>query len=260
MYNIDSKECTRVTNTTQFESETFPSIYEYNIAYSYYYVDKINGTMIYGLKIYNIDTGDETTIFIEEEPTAGSPEIFGNIIAYSENNSLSLYDLDTNDEISIYESFYLMQPWNLNGNFVLFTILDEGVYLYKYNDSPDTPIIDGTTQGNAGIEYTYTFNSEDPDGNDVYYYVMWDDGYTEVWDGPHASGADADIAHTYDKQGEFTIQAKAKDVNGAESDWAELTVKMPRDKTINNIFLRFLENFLQSHPNICPILRHLLGL
>ena len=83
MYNIDSKEYTRVTNTSQFESETFPSIYENNIVYSYFYYDKVNGTILYGLKMYNITTGDETTIFTGEEPTGSTPEIFGNIIVYS---------------------------------------------------------------------------------------------------------------------------------------------------------------------------------
>jgi hypothetical protein len=137
MYNIDSQNYTRVTNTSQFESETYPSIYDNNIVYSYLYYDKINGTIIYGLKMYNIATGDETTIFTGEEPTANSPEIFGNIIVYSEpDGRLCLYNLSTNYKILIYESFNLVSPWNLNENYVLFTVLDDGVYLYKYNNPP----------------------------------------------------------------------------------------------------------------------------
>ncbi len=137
MYNIDSDKYIRVTNTSQFESETFPSIYDNNIVYSYFYYDKLNGTIIYGLKIYNITTGDETAIFTGGEPTANSPEIFGNIIVYSvPDGRLCLYNLSTNIEIQIYESSYLVQPWNLNENYVLFTVLDEGVYLYKYNNPP----------------------------------------------------------------------------------------------------------------------------
>ena len=137
MYNIDSQNYTRVTNTSQFESETFPSIYDNNIVYSYLYYDKLNGTIIYGLKMYNITTGDETTIFTGEEPTANSPEIFGNIIVYSEpDGRLCLYNLSTNYKILIYESFNLVSPWNLNENYVLFTVLDDGVYLYKYNNPP----------------------------------------------------------------------------------------------------------------------------
>ena len=137
MYNIDSNKYTRVTNTSQFESETFPSIYDNNIVYSYFYYDKVNGTILYALKMYNITTGDETTIFTGEEPTANSPEIFGNIIVYSVPNvRLCLYNLSTNYDMPIYESSDLVQPWNLNENYVLFTVLGDGVYLYKYNNPP----------------------------------------------------------------------------------------------------------------------------
>ena len=43
----------------------------------------------------------------------------------------------------------------------------------------------------------------------------------------------------------YSIEVKAKDTYGAESEWGELTVTMPRDKVIQNMmFLRFLEQFL----------------
>lgn len=133
MYNIDNQEYRRVTDTSQFESETFPSIYENTMVYSYFYYDKTNGTTIYGLKMYNIITGNETLIFTGEEPTANSPEIVGDIIVYSVPSvRLCLYNLNTSDDISIYETSNLVQPWNLNDNFVVFTVLDEGVYLYRY--------------------------------------------------------------------------------------------------------------------------------
>jgi hypothetical protein len=77
MYNIENQKYTRVTNTSQFESETDPSIYEDNIAYGYLYYDKVNGTLFYSLKMYNITTEDETTIVTGEEPTGSTPEIFG---------------------------------------------------------------------------------------------------------------------------------------------------------------------------------------
>jgi hypothetical protein len=137
MYDIDNNKYTRVTNTSQFASETYPSIYENTIVYSYFYYDKVNGTILYGLKMYNIGTGDETTIFTAGEPTGSTPEIFGDIIVYSVTGvSLNLYDLSTNEDIPIYEGVFLTTPWNLNENYVLFTVLSEGVYLYKYNNPP----------------------------------------------------------------------------------------------------------------------------
>jgi hypothetical protein len=112
------------------------------------------------------------------------------------------------------------------------------------NDPPLTPTISGPSTGQSGTPITFTFNSVDPDGNDVYYYILWDDGNVEIWDGPHSSGTDLEISHTYSNQKTYTIEAKAKDTYGEESDWGELTIKIPRNKPLQKtIFLQFLENF-----------------
>ena len=95
------------------------------------------------------------------------------------------------------------------------------------NQGPGIPSIDGPGTGSAGTSYTYTFNAVDPDGDDVYYYIIWDDGHVEIWDGPHTSGVDADISHTFASDGTYTIKAKAKDTTGEQSGWAELEVTMP---------------------------------
>jgi hypothetical protein len=130
------------------------------------------------------------------------------------------------------------------------------IWSFTTNCKPDKPEINGPTSGSVGTEYTYTFNSADGDDDDVYYYIKWGDGHYEIWKGPYASGEDFDIAHTYDREGTFTIEAKAKDLDGAESDWAEFTVSMPRNKVINRPIL----NFLQSHPNLFQLLQKLLQL
>ncbi len=144
MYNIDTAEYTRVTNTSGFARETFPSIYENTMVYSYFYYDKVNGTTEYALKMYDITTEEETTLFSREEPTAENPEIFGNIIAYSEPGvSLLLLDLITKINTTIYEGDTLSVPWDLNENYIVLTIGKgwNGIYLYKYNNQP-VPVIE----------------------------------------------------------------------------------------------------------------------
>ena len=112
------------------------------------------------------------------------------------------------------------------------------------NNPPSPPTIDGPIRGNAGTSYTYKFNSVDPEDDDVSYYILWGDGYKEIWKGPFASGEDFEIDHTYANKGTFTIEAKAKDSNGVESGWSTFTVTMPRNKVmINPLFLRILEMF-----------------
>ena len=252
MYNIDSKESTRVTNTSEFESETYPSIYDDNIVYSYFYYDKLNATIMYGLKMYNIATGDETTIFTGEEPTGSTPEIFDNIIIYSVPGvSLRLYNLSTNYEISIYEGSLLVTPWNLNGNYVLFTVLKDGVYLYKYNNPPDQPEINGPISGTPGVELCWTFNTTDPDNDNIFYFVDWGDGTFKDWDGPYLSPIK--LCHTYEEKNTYIIRAKVKDIYGSESEWAEFEIEIPRSQATFYVLFHWL--FERS-----PILEKLLNL
>jgi hypothetical protein len=151
-YTIDNHQYAKVTNASRFEANTFPSIYENKIAYSYFYYDKVNGTRLYGLKMYNIATGKNSTIFEGGEPTANSPELYGNMIVYSESGGrLRLYNLSTNFTTTIYEGSFLTQPWNLNDYYVLFTILGEGAYLYQYNYQPSIEI---TIRGGLGVSAT----------------------------------------------------------------------------------------------------------
>ena len=125
------------------------------------------------------------------------------------------------------------------------------------NLPPNEPVLDGTTSGKTGTSYDYTVTADDPDGDDVYYIIDWDDNTSDTI-GPFASGTPGTISHTWDEDGTYIVKAKAKDINDAESNWVELTVTMPVDKikTIQSIFI----NILQKYPYMFPILRYLLGL
>jgi hypothetical protein len=127
------------------------------------------------------------------------------------------------------------------------------VYDLNGNQPPSAPTIDGPTSGKPNIEYTFTFNSTDPDGDAVMYIVDWGDGdvtWTEYGD----SGEEVTLKHTWTSQGTFTIKAQAIDIYGAESDWAEFVVSMPKNNIVNSPFL----NWLQSHPNMFPILQKII--
>jgi len=125
------------------------------------------------------------------------------------------------------------------------------------NTPPETPEIDGPTSGSAGTAYTYTFNSVDPDVDDVYYYILWGDGHVENWNGPHSSGEDFDINHTFTIKGTFTIEAKAKDTNGYESGWGTLNVTIPRNRPFN-LSIKFLNLIFEWFSYELPILRYIL--
>lgn len=140
-----------------------------------------------------------------------------------------------------------------NGNGV-----DAGsAYMFEFaNQPPSAPQINGPTSGSAGTSYPYTFTSTDPDGDDVSYYIKWGDGATTAWTSYQASGTAYSESHTWSSQGTYTIEAKAKDTDGAESGWGTLQVTIPRNRALNSPFIKFLQQF----PNAFPILKYLLGL
>ncbi len=125
------------------------------------------------------------------------------------------------------------------------------------NGAPETPTIDGPTNGKPGVLYDYTFMSVDPDGDDVYYMVSWGccgPGQDFHMYGPFESGVETTISKSYSKDGTFTISAYAMDVNMAESDIATLEVTMPKNKAFIFNF-NLLSWLFERFPNMFPILR-----
>jgi hypothetical protein len=123
------------------------------------------------------------------------------------------------------------------------------------NNPPNKPTITGPASGKAGKSYTYSAYATDPDGDQVYYWFDWDDGSNSGWKGPYNSGQTASVSHVWSAKGTYQIKVKAKDTNGVESVWSDpLPIKMPKNKAVNPLFLRFLE----EHPRLFPIIRFLL--
>jgi hypothetical protein len=112
------------------------------------------------------------------------------------------------------------------------------------NIPPSTPFINGTKSGKAGEEYEYTFVSNDIDNDDIFYYIDWGDGQYIDWNGPYNSDEEIKHTHTFSENNDYSVQAKAKDIHGAESEWGILHVSMPWIKLfgynyIINLLLRY---------------------
>lgn len=125
-------------------------------------------------------------------------------------------------------------------------------YTIQY-DSIGVPVMDflrGGTYVQPGFEVSYAVLAADPNGNDLYYYIDWGDGNVENWIGPHESEEVVTLTHVWEKSGSYTVQAKAKDTDGYESEWATLQVSVTKTRD-----LRFLlRNFLDRHPMILALL------
>ena len=88
------------------------------------------------------------------------------------------------------------------------------------NQPPNPPRIDGQTRGKVGVAYEFTFVTTDPDGDNVSYYVDWDDGNITNWTAFQSSGYPGySESHTWTQKGIYFVRCKANDTHGAESDW-----------------------------------------
>ena len=124
---------------------------------------------------------------------------------------------------------------------------------------PNTPSIQGPATGKINTELIYTITTTDLDDDAIYYYIDWGDESDSRWNGPFNSGENVTENHIWTNQGNYEIKVKAKDINGAESDWTTLEVSMPKNKAyINTPFMQFLHNFFERYPNAFPILRQIL--
>jgi hypothetical protein len=85
-------------------------------------------------------------------------------------------------------------------------------------DPPEAP--DGPTEGVIDVEYSFSAITEDPQGDNVSYLFDWGDGTDSGWLGPYPSGTEQSASHSWDNEGDYDIKVKAKDENGAESDWS----------------------------------------
>jgi len=170
-----------------------------------------------------LQTGQNLTEFIE---VYQGKEIILYCKAGSRSKTAANLLVEHNFDGTIYNMLGGIDAWILAG------------YPTKPNTPPNTPGITGNKKGNIGEEYQYTFNTTDIDQDDVYYYVNWSDNTTNQLIGPYHSGEEAILNHTWSEKGTYTLKVKARDIYGAESDYATLEIKMP--KAVNTIFYQLL--------------------
>jgi len=125
------------------------------------------------------------------------------------------------------------------------------------NQNPNPPTINGPTIVRPKKLQTYQFTSIDPEGNDLYYYVIWGDGHVTDYEGPYASGETVEFEHSWGTTGEYTIISKVMDEFGAKSTQNELEINVlkSRGRTINPFFGKIVERLIENY----PILQRILG-
>jgi hypothetical protein len=215
----------------------------------------------------NADNGQTQRITYMENITSSTPgeyyfvaksqvdQIYANVLrpeVYRNNPYLRLLKERTND--SYYEELegsdgtekIIGQTWWVS-QIIHVTVTTE-------NEAPNKPAKpSGQIRGNVTVEYTYTTNTTDPDGNQVYYLWDWGDGTQSEWLGPFASGAQVYAQKSWNAEGIYRIKVKAKDISGVESAWSDpLPITMPTSKSTQmmSLLAQFLHNLLQFLQNL----------
>lgn len=119
---------------------------------------------------------------------------------------------------------------------------------------PNAPDIQGPNSGTSGTEYTFDFTATDPFGEDISYYIEWGDGQTTGWTQYFASGTKFTDTHVWTSDGAYTVRAKAKDTNGAESEWETQPISMPKNSS-PNLIVRLLQKLIDLFPILEPLLQ-----
>jgi hypothetical protein len=122
----------------------------------------------------------------------------------------------------------------------------------KINHPPSTPTIDGYYRDESG-EYCFLFNTTDPDGDLVFYYIDWGDGNFVYWIGPFSTPTE--FCHDYPPLSAiYEIQVKVKDIHGAESGWANIYILILRTRTTTRTMIS------NDDCDICPSIKRLRNL
>jgi len=124
---------------------------------------------------------------------------------------------------------YYFEAYNILGDPSLRVWSDEP------NSPPEIPEQpDGPSEGITNIEYTFSSNTTDPEGDQIFYMFDWGDNTSSNWLGPYDSGVAGEASHTWTDLGEYNIKVKAKDVNDSESNWSiPLTVTIVEEPILN---------------------------
>lgn len=238
-------------------TDTSPAIALDGTVYIGSYDRKIYSIAPNGIKNWAYQTGDSVL---------SSPVVDKNGIIYFGSTDGNLYVLNPNGTLRwrFYTGNLIESSPVISEDGRIYIIAEllppPDFYSYLYcieiinNNPPAIPMITGTAHGKVRTTYDYIIVSSDSDDDNISYFIDWGDDSTTDWIGPYVSGEQVVQSHQWTKRGTYTIQVKARDEHGMESDWGTLTVIMPYEPPQHPFIHWLLERF----PNAFPILRFFL--
>jgi parallel beta-helix repeat protein len=105
------------------------------------------------------------------------------------------------------------------------------------------------------VRYTYKISADDPDGDDIYYYIDWGDWYdTSIIVGPYPSGKTVEVSNIWYEPCTGLISVIPYDTADLEGEEAQLEIFFGRNHEYSNF------NFFKLLLDRFPLRERLLGL
>jgi hypothetical protein len=187
---------------------------------------------------------------ITGRPVSLQASVTGGITDYEFN-----WDLDNDGQYDDGEGATVENTWHLETTEPItigvkvtdgFGISDEDKTTVdiKDNEPPNVPTLTANSEeGVINKPFTVKVSTTDPNLKDkIEYFIDWGDGTNTGWFGPFDQNVEQSKSHTWGSTGYYTIKAKARDPQGAESDWSTLRVRMPKTRSFNYPFIRLFDN------------------
>lgn len=188
-----------------------------------------------------------------EHPDSGETILFNASNSYDHDEDIILYEWDWDNNGVFDESYTNSTTTHIFEVAGFYPVTLRVQDYYSANDSktlivrvgnqpPEVPDIEGPLSGKRRTDLTYCITPVDPEDHMVNIKWDWGDGDITDWLGPYESGEKICDNHSWEKTEDYTIKVKIKDEFGAESDWAELEINIPRNKILQNLLLLRLFN------------------
>lgn len=214
-----------------------------NWVYKEYNLDEYNGESIFLRFRYTTDSSTlKEGFYVDDISPVADFDSVTTVSKYLTTNQYAVGGKSGGDY------YYRVKGYNSVHGWGDFSTLEKMQVIPRDNEPPNIPIIAGPRYGKTGEECEYTFVSSDHNGDDVYYWIEWDENRPVVeWIGPYKSGEEITLTNVWDIKGMYAIKVKAKDIYDSESDWA--TFKVSMSKTYDNpllILIAKLFNWLEQ--------------
>jgi len=195
-----------------------------------------------GITLYCLDgdTGEEIWTYSEVGSVMNSPIVaadkvyFGQYVG-SETILFTCFNAADGMEVWSYEieGYSAYSPAVSEGRVYVSSGYTSGsgtIYCFG-NEAPETPDAPtGQSVGELEEKYDFSVVTSDADDDSIYYMFDWDDGSESEWIGPYDSGEIIQATKSWDTEGIYEINVKAKDNYGTESEWSSefvISISLP---------------------------------